>query len=397
MSSGTISSFITNENKALLWSVLHGSGKFTGIPDKHLHNVKEMFEITIREMSEHYRKINQPIDLNNMNKEAVVVICKKIETVKQHFQPQAQPQTQPQTQTQIQHNFSNQNHHTQQNYQKKQQQIPQLETIYKAEDLQKERQNIFQNEFKKKEEEMSSILKLKKPEEINFTDDVYDKPIGDDMERLLAEALASRERELEQIKNVSFTMPPPTAVSTTLKPITTTSTPEPIISSSNQDFITYKMVRDKDGNDKHTKENEKRVSFGSELRIIENNQNDNEMNNNENSDENGDISFIFNKLKKIKTTNKNQYDNYDNHNQYFSNVNLDANNNNSNSNNNNSNSNSNNNNSNNNSNNNNNDRIILHLSEDIKSIKNTLAELMEKINKIYHESGMNSSSTNLLQ
>lgn len=380
MSTGTISSFITNENKALLWSVLHGSGKFTGIPDKHLHNVKEMFEITIREMSEHYRRLNQPIDLNNMNKEAVVVICNKIMQLQQQLQPQ------------LQHNFSNQNHHTQQNYQKKQQQIPQLETIYKAEDLQKERQNIFQNEFKKKEEEMSSILKLKKPEEINFTDDVYDKPIGDDMERLLAEALASRERELEQIKNVSFTMPPPTAMSTTLKPITTTSTPEPIISSSNQDFITYKMVRDKDGNDKHTKENEKRVSFGSELRIIENNQNDNEMNNNENGDENGDISFIFNKLKKIKTTKKNEYDNYDNHDQYVSNVNSNLNygpNYNGN--------NNNNNNSNNNNSNNNNDHIILHLSEDIKSIKNTLAELMEKINKIYHESGMNpSSSTNLL-
>ena len=48
---------------------------------------------------------------------------------------------------------------------------------------------------------MSSIIKLKKPDEIKFTDDVYDKPIGDDMERLLAETLASRERELEQLIN----------------------------------------------------------------------------------------------------------------------------------------------------------------------------------------------------
>jgi hypothetical protein len=56
-------------------------------------------------------------------------------------------------------------------------------------------------ELKKKEEEMSSIIKLRKPDEIKFTDDVYDKPIGDDMERLLAETLASRERELEQLNN----------------------------------------------------------------------------------------------------------------------------------------------------------------------------------------------------
>ena len=46
---------------------------------------------------------------------------------------------------------------------------------------------------------MSSIIKLRKPDEIKFSDDNYDKPIGDDMERLLAETLASRERELEQI------------------------------------------------------------------------------------------------------------------------------------------------------------------------------------------------------
>ena len=50
---------------------------------------------------------------------------------------------------------------------------------------------------------MSSIIKLKKPDEIKFTDDVYDKPIGDDMERLLAETLASRERELEQLNNLT--------------------------------------------------------------------------------------------------------------------------------------------------------------------------------------------------
>ena len=215
----SVSSFSTNENKALLWSVLHGSGKFVGIPDSQQHNIQEMFDSTIREMSEHYRKLNQPVNLNAINKEAVVVICNKIEAVKQRRQLPQQQQQSP---------YNNQHHHNpQQIYQKKQQQVPQLETIYRAEDLHKERQNAFQNEFKKKEEEMSSILKLKKPEEINFTDDVYDKPIGNDMERLLAEALASRERELEQIKNTAFT---------------TIQSPQPDSTGSagNQEFITYK-------------------------------------------------------------------------------------------------------------------------------------------------------------
>jgi hypothetical protein len=350
----SLSSFSTNENKALLWSVLHGSGKFVGIPDSQQQTIQEVFDSTIREMSEHYRKSNQSVNLNAINKEAVVVICNKIETVKQRQQQQPP--------------YNNQ-HIPQQVYQKKQQQVPQLETIYRAEDLHKERQNAFQNEFKKKEEEMSSILKLKKPEEINFTDDVYDKPIGNDMERLLAEALASRERELEQIKNTAFTAPNPDSKG--LGP-----------SPTNQEFITYKtVVREQERDrEKNAKENEKRVSFGSELHIIENhenNQNDYEMGENsnetsnenigENVDENSDISFIFNKLKKIKTR-KNEK--YENENEYVSSIN-------------------NNNNYNNNVDENNNTHTIFKMSqdidkmsEDIKYIKNTLAELADKINKL---------------
>ena len=359
LSASPASAFTTNENKALLWSVLHGGGKFIGIPDKHLHNIQEMFEVTIREMSEHYRRLNQSTDLNTMNKEAVVVICKKIEIIKQqsHLQPQQQ---------QIQHNFQ-----IHQNYQKKQQQIPQLETIYRAEDLQKERQNVFQNEFKKKEKEMSSILKLKKPEEINFTDDTYDKPIGDDMERLLAEALASRERELEQIKNVTFTTPP--ALQPSMPTSTSTSTSTPETCNSNQEFINYKTMKiekhqNQNGNDKSSGNIfEKRVSFGKELHIIENNDNDNEII--EDDEENGDISSIFNKLKKIKIR-KNESDG-----EHISNVDVNQNNQN---------------------NQNNHDRImIMQLSEDVKYIKNTLSELTEKINKLSrHENEKNEIQIN---
>ena len=303
----SVSAFITNENKALLWSVLHGGGKFTGIPDKQLHNIQEMFELTIREMSEHYRRLNQPTDLSIMNKEAVIVICKKIESAK--MQQSQQQQQQP---------YQN---HPQQIYQKKQQQVPQLETVYTAQELQKERQNAFQNEFKKKEEEMYSILRLKKPEEINFTDDVYDKPIGNDMERLLAEALASREKELEQIKIVAFAPPPSLSENSGIK------------------------------------ENEKRVSFGSQLHVIENRQQQNESyyeNENENENENEDISFIFNKLKKIKTQ---KSENEQRQTEYQGNhVNE--------------------------NNNNNIHTTIIKMSQDIEYIKTALAELLEKVNKL---------------
>jgi hypothetical protein len=319
VASAAVSAFSGNENKALLWSVLHGGGKFVGIPDSQVATIKEMFESTIHNIGEHCRRLNQPVNLNAINKEAVVIICKKIEAIKM------------QQQQQIFH-------------QKKQQQIPQLETIYRAEDVQKERQNAFQAEFKKKEEEMSSILKLKKPEEINFTDDVYDKPIGDDMERLIAEALASRERELEQIKNVAFAAQPPP--------------PSPLSDSYNIDKTVIKG------------ENagiEKRVSFETELHVIENrhqndsHQNDSHQNDsaygyeNENNDERAteidepndesDISFIFNKLKKIKTQKNKERQNENNEN-------------------------------------NENSQVIIKMSQDIEYIKTALAELLEKVNKL---------------
>jgi len=180
-----LSAFTSNENKGLLWSVLHSGGKFNGVPDAALKKVQVMFETTMNEMNEMFQKMNQPVDLNVMNKEAVYVICNKLNALVIN--------------TSIINENMNINPNPNPIDQKKQQQIPQLETIYRAEDIQKERQSAFNMELKKKEEEMSSIIKLRKPDEIKFSDDNYDKPIGDDMERLLAETLASRERELEHI------------------------------------------------------------------------------------------------------------------------------------------------------------------------------------------------------
>ena len=177
-SNSQMSTFTSSENKGLLWSVLHGGGRFNGVPDASLKKVQVMFETTLNEMNETFQKTNQSIDLSVMNKEAVYAICKKLDNLMAEESKKS---------TTID--------------QKKQQQIPQLETVYRAEDIQKERQSAFNMELKKKEEEMSSIIKLRKPDEIKFSDDVYDKPIGDDMERLLAETLASRERELEQLNN----------------------------------------------------------------------------------------------------------------------------------------------------------------------------------------------------
>ena len=331
MAETAVTAFSGNENKALLWSVLHGGGKFVGIPDSQVSTIKKIFEQTIHNMSEHCRRLNQPINLNAINKEAVVIICKKLDAIKMQQSYQNPPQ---------------------QIYQKKQQQVPQLETIYRAEDMQKERQNAFQNEFKRKEEEMSSILKLKKPEEINFTDDVYDKPIGDDMERLLAEALASRERELEQIKNVFTPESDSSNVGSNLN-----------ANKNKEQFVTYNIA-----NAERSVVNEKRVSFGNELHVIENENDGNDGNNGNNGNDGNDgndgnnendVSFIFSKLKKIKTRKNVLDENVANeYNAAAAAVAASA-------------------------------DTILQMSQDITYIKTTLAELVTKLNNLCnHESSL---------
>jgi hypothetical protein len=181
------------------------------------------------------------------------------------------------------------------------------------------------------------------------------------MERLLAEALASRERELEQIKNIAFHTPE--------------SDSSHVASNSNsnsnknkEQFVTYKMANtdttEKErGVSVNVKESEKRVSFGNELHVIENeNENENEICENKyNNDNNGndgndgnDVSFIFNKLKKIKTR-KNFVDENENV-ANDNNINADT---------------------------------ILQMSQDITYIKITLAEIVMKLNNLCnHESSL---------
>jgi hypothetical protein len=76
--------------------------------------------------------------------------------------------------------------------------------VYRSEDIQNERASEFDRQLREKQAEMDSFLTLKKPADVIFTDKDKgldeDKPIGDEMSRLIAQELAARERELVQLK-----------------------------------------------------------------------------------------------------------------------------------------------------------------------------------------------------
>ena len=78
------------------------------------------------------------------------------------------------------------------------------EVIYTSEDIQKKREEEFQFKMREQENNMKSILNPPKPKEVRFADDnEEDKPIGENMDALVSEMLAKREKQLEDQLSLS--------------------------------------------------------------------------------------------------------------------------------------------------------------------------------------------------
>jgi hypothetical protein len=93
---------------------------------------------------------------------------------------------------------------------------PSTTPIYKSTDIQEARIRDITSKVKVLEDDMNSLLVLKKPAEIDFSDKKIndDVPIGENMDELIKQALASRERELELIQ---FEIPNPTSTTSSSK------------------------------------------------------------------------------------------------------------------------------------------------------------------------------------
>lgn len=150
--------FVTNENKGMLWGLLQESNVFDGIENEKFKNIQNMFEDTIDAIN----KSNTQLSLLEKNKMTMETLLKRISDEK------SKPKKN-------------------------------IQMIYKAEDLQDKRQHEFNIKLKEHQESMNSLINPSKPKEVSFSDETNneDKPIGDEMDRLIAERLASRERELE--------------------------------------------------------------------------------------------------------------------------------------------------------------------------------------------------------
>lgn len=168
------------QNKELLWSTLQESGAFAGVPGDQFQRVYAAFDRSVQEASR-----SMTGSLSDVNKHVIREFVQMLRTSTSTQQPQ-NPMQNP-----MQNPIPNQN-------QKKKK----IEVVYRAEDLQNERASEFDRQFREKQAEMDSFLTLKKPTDVSFKDSELkeDKPIGDEMSRLIANELAARERELVQLK-----------------------------------------------------------------------------------------------------------------------------------------------------------------------------------------------------
>ena len=216
--------FTNNKNKGVLWGTLQEGGVFNNIPSSMFHNVKNIFEMSILAMKPDFDLFFDKNDegdddydkkaaemVINSNKSVIKKVIDEVNKIKTHNEnSMKQAQAHAQSRQQPQQNTRPTAHQPMlppmpTSLVKK----PKIEEIYRADDIKNTRMSELEIRLKEKQAEMDTMLNNKKPEHIDFSDkalginkdsDLYDKKLaGDEMERLLAEALASRERELDKL------------------------------------------------------------------------------------------------------------------------------------------------------------------------------------------------------
>jgi len=150
--------FISNNNKGLIWGLLQESNVFDGIENENFARIQTIFEDTISNV----HRSNTNLSLLEKNKLAMNTLIKKINDEK------SKPKKS-------------------------------IQMVYRAEDIHNKREQEFNVKLKEQQDNLNKMINPTKPKAMSFSDETIneDKPIGDDMDRLIAERLATRERELE--------------------------------------------------------------------------------------------------------------------------------------------------------------------------------------------------------
>lgn len=176
-------SFNTTENKKLIWSLLLESSYFKGFPASQKDMVKRVLDSVINELGQN-PSVNQ-MDITDKNREVVkqMVMYRDLWAQDGIINQQNPHQQNPKQQQQYQ-------------------EVPALfDNSVTAEDLRDQRNKQFNESFNQKQAEMNQLLNASKPQEIDFSDSAKEQRIGGDMERLVAQAEAARQQQMDMLMN----------------------------------------------------------------------------------------------------------------------------------------------------------------------------------------------------
>lgn len=148
--------FISNENKALIWSLLTENNSFTNIPENKSSTIKNAFDNNITIIA---RNISSTDNLISLNK---LIIGKTLTELKVY-------------------------------------KTGEMNTIYNASELLQQRQKVFEDELNNKKYEFNQFNNISTPDKIDFSD-ILDSPIeGNDMAKIIEEQIRVREKQLTHV------------------------------------------------------------------------------------------------------------------------------------------------------------------------------------------------------
>ena len=158
------SQFISNQNKGMLWKLLCDNGTFNNIPDNKSALVKIEFDRRVDMIGE---TIISNDKLVNLNKRTISEMVQNVSKYTSAMSPNAMGPN------------------------------PTIPT-YNAADISEQRQKVFENELKQKQNEFDKFNNKPVPTKIDFSDKP-DTPLGSEIDKILAEQIAFREKQLNTV------------------------------------------------------------------------------------------------------------------------------------------------------------------------------------------------------
>lgn len=155
--------FISNVNKGSVWNLLYQEGVFNNLAPELVPQVKSKFD-------EIFLKINQqPGDTFTKNKIVIRSLIEELNKMRTH-EPIIERTYDTSPQSRI-----------------------------TAEEISEHRREQFGKGLQQKQSEFQSLMAAPKPKDLNFSDPKEDIPIGDNMDKMLADIMKNREMQIANV------------------------------------------------------------------------------------------------------------------------------------------------------------------------------------------------------